>query len=512
MSDKARDQEKKDEKPARGGNEGRAEGQGTRTLRNRFGRFFNYANNPLSILGIVLATVSGLSILTFLLVEWLGHLPNPYIGIFAYLILPGVFVVGLVLIPIGMVLRRRKLNASGVSQKEQLRYPRLDFNDPALRRVATLVLVLTAVNAVIFGSSSFLAVEHMESVEFCGTTCHTLMTPEYTAYQDSPHSQVACVECHIGPGTSWFIRSKVDGLRQVWATLRDSYEKPIGTPIHTLRPARETCEECHWPAKHYADKLRVFARFDTDEENTASYSAMVLQTGGGSRELGEHGGIHWWHIYSDNKIRYYGSENRETISWVELTTADGEVRTYTREGEELPPAEMLGAEARVMDCIDCHNRPTHLLELPSKALDAALASRPELARLPYYKREAMAAIEGEYPTRVEGMAEVTKRVEAYYSESYPDIWQERRSTVEKAAEVAGTIYGRSVFPEMSTNWETHRNNIGHEDSPGCFRCHDEELATADGEHVITFDCETCHTFLVEDSESPVDFGALAYDG
>lgn len=494
---------------------GPGDGDGGNTkvsLKSRFGRLFNYANNPLSILGIVLTTISGLSIITFLLVEWLGHLPNPYIGIFAYLILPGIFIIGLVLIPVGMLMRRRKLIASGASEAEHQRYPRLDFNDPALRRLATLVLVLTAVNAVIFGSSSFLAVEHMESVEFCGTTCHTLMTPEYTAYQDSPHSKVTCVECHIGPGTSWFIRSKVDGLRQVWATVRDSYDKPIQTPIHTLRPARETCEECHWPAKHYADKLRVFARFDTDEANTASYTAMVLQTGGGTRELGEHGGIHWWHIYSDNKIRYYGSEDRETISWVELTTADGEVRTYTREGEELPPAELIDTEARVMDCIDCHNRPTHLLEVPSNALDVALAARAELVTLPFFKREALAAIEADYPTRVEGMEEVRRRVESFYSEGYPELWQERRSSVEKGAEVASTIYGRSVFPEMSTTWETHRNHIGHEDSPGCFRCHDEELATADGDHVITIDCETCHTFLVEDSETPIDFGALAYDG
>jgi hypothetical protein len=473
------------------------------------GRLFNLANNPVTIAGIALTTMSGLLIVIFLIVNLLGGLrENPYIGMFAYVVLPAFFVVGLLAIPAGMIVRRRRLERSGSTGAELSQYPKLDFNDPRLRRAAAVFLGLTAVNAVILGSSSFLAVEHTETVAFCGETCHTVMQPEFTAYQNSPHSRVACVECHIGPGASWFVRSKLDGLRQVWHTAIDSYHRPIETPLRTLRPARETCEECHWPNKHHGDKLRVFARFRSDEDNTPMYTAMLLKTGGGSLDLGSHGGIHWWHIYSDNRIRYVADDSRQAIYWVELTTPDGEVRTYTRDGDEEIPPDRIDREARIMDCIDCHNRPTHLFQVPSKAVDALLESSPELTDLPYYKRESVNAIEGDYPTHPEGVRTVTDAVASFYRQQYPDVWTERRDLVERGAEAAGRIYGRTVFPAMDTDWETHSNDIGHEDFPGCWRCHDDEMATADGEHVIPLDCDNCHVFLVEDSPEPPDLAAL----
>ncbi len=474
-------------------------------LHRFFGPAFNYANNPASIFGIVIATVSGLSIAAFLAMELAGSVRNPYVGIFAYFILPSILVAGLLLIPAGMALRRRRLVRRGVSEADRGRYPRLDFNDPRWRRLGIVVISLTAVNALIFGITSLMAVEHMESAEFCGTTCHNLMTPEYTSYQDSPHSRVACVECHIGPGASHFVRSKVDGLRQLWKTTRGTYERPVPTPVHNLRPASETCEHCHWPAKHYGDKIRTFARFDDDEANTPSYTVMVLPVGGGRRDLGRHGGIHWWHT-GDNRIRYLSDGQRQEISWVELTTPGGEVRVYTRDGEQ-PPAEAL-AGARTMDCVDCHNRPTHLMAVPSAALDEALEARPEVAALPFYKRRASEAVASGYATHAEGVAAVREAMLGFYRESYPEIWSERRQAVESGADVAARVYARSFFPEMETDWQTHPNNIGHEDFPGCFRCHDEELATADGEHVISLDCESCHTFLVEGGEAPPDLGAL----
>lgn len=475
------------------------------------GRYFNYANNTISLVGIVITTVSGLSIVVFLVMEAAGNLRNPYVGIFAYILLPMIFLLGLLLIPFGMWRRRRQLVAAGVSKEQRWRYPRLDFNDPHLRRISTVVLLLTAVNALIFGITSLMAVEHMESVEFCGTTCHSLMQPEYTSYQESPHSRVACVECHIGPGASFFVRSKLDGLRQVWHTLRDTYDRPIHSPLLTLRPARETCEQCHWPEKHYGDKIHVFARFRSDEANTPSYTAMLLRTGGGSLDAGNHSGIHWWHINSDNQIRYVSDPTHQEMRWVELVTPDGEVRTYTRDGED-PPAAEFEAEAQLMDCIDCHNRPTHLLETPSNALDQLLQRRPDLVQLPYFKKQALAAIKAEYPTHDEGMAGVRDALLSFYRESYPELVNGADGPVELAAEEAAKVYGRSVFPEMQTSWETHANNIGHEDFPGCFRCHDEELATADGEHVISMDCETCHAFLIEDSPTPPDLGTLSSEG
>ena len=469
-----------------------------------FGRIFNYANNALTIAGVVLTTISGLLIIVFLSAQLWGGLDNPYIGLFAYVVLPMIFVLGLIEIPIGMWRRRRKLIKEGASEEELSDFPRLDFNQPEMRRVATIVLVMTALNAVILGAASFFAVEEMETVEFCGETCHTVMQPEFTAYQDSPHSRVACVDCHIGPGASWFVRSKLDGLRQVWRTAVNTYDRPISSPIHTLRPARETCEQCHWPNKHHGDKLRIFSRYKTDEANTPSYTAMLLRTGGGSLDIGRAGGIHWWHIYSDNRIRYLGDESREDIYWVELTTPDGAVRTYTRDGDE-PTSEEIEATARIMDCVDCHNRPTHTFHVPSKGMDWVIDTHPELRDLPYYKKQAVKAIGGEYESHSAGMAAVRDALTDYYSTEFPELAAEEAELVAKGADLAAQAYGKTVFPAMGTNWETHPNHIGHDDFPGCMRCHDDEMSTADGEYTIPMDCETCHIFLLEDSQEYPEF-------
>lgn len=482
----------------------------SRDRKARLGRYFNYANNGITIAGIVLTTLSALLIVTFMIVELSGGLKHdPYIGLFAYVALPVVFMIGLVEIPLGMWRRRRKLIRQGATEEELSNYPRLDFNDPRLRRIGVMIISLTVINAVILGSTSFMAVEKMESVEFCGETCHTVMQPENTAYQNSPHSRVACVECHIGPGASWFVKSKIDGLRQVWHTALGTYSRPIHTPLKNLRPARETCEHCHWPTKHHGDKLRNFTRFDTDEFNTPSYTTLLVKTGGGLVSTGQHGGIHWWHIYSDNKIRFVtGDERKEEILWVELTTPTGEIRTYTRDGQEIPGPAVLESQARVMDCMDCHNRPTHLFQTPAKALDAELESYPRFRDLPFFKKTALVALTADYETRAGGMAAVSAAVTDYYTSNHPELWGADQTLIAQAAEAASQAYGRNTFPEMETDWQSHPNHIGHDDFDGCMRCHDGEMMTPDEEHYIPMDCDTCHVFLADESPTPLDFSAL----
>ncbi|MCP4591260.1 MAG: cytochrome C [bacterium] len=474
-----------------------------------FGLIANYATNPVTVAGAVLTTISAIIILIFVVADSFGALPNPYLGIVGYVIMPGLFVLGLLAIPVGILVRRKRLRASDASAEEIGRYPRLDFNDPHLRRVVTIVLVLTAANAVILGSSSYLALHHMDGVEFCGLTCHIVMQPEYVAYQQSPHSRVDCVKCHIGPGASLFVRSKLDGMKQVWSTTFDRFDRPLKTPLRDLRPARETCEQCHWPAKHYGDKVRVFARFGTDERNTPGYTSMVLKTGGGSLDTGRHGGIHWWHIYSDNRIRYIASDlRRQEIVWVELTTSEGETRTFTRTGSESLSAQEITDQARTLDCIDCHNRPTHHFESPPKAVDELLVNNPDFVELPYFKRFAVAAIDGEYPSNAEGRAAVGEAVLSYYRESHPDLLASRGDLISRAAAGAASVYARTTFPEMNTGWQTHANNIGHDDFPGCWRCHDDEMETSDGKHVIPQDCENCHIFLADDVPDQPDLGQM----
>jgi len=468
--------------------------------RGQIARLFNFANNAFSISGVVLTTLSGLLLVIFIAMQAFGGLRNPYVGIFAYMILPAIFIFGLLLIPIGMWRRRRRLIAAGATEEEMETFPRLDFNDPALRRVMWLIIVLTAINGTILGSSSYFAVHEMETVSFCGTTCHTVMQPEYTAYQESPHSRVACVDCHIGPGASWFVRSKLDGLRQVWHTLLSDYPRPIMTPLRTLRPARETCEQCHWPTKHHGDKLVTLAEFAEDEANTPSYSVMLLKTGGGSLDAGQHGGIHWWHIEADNRIRYFASDaRRQEIAWVELRLPDGTIRTYSRKDAELPPPEEIQARARVMDCIDCHNRPTHRFPNPDKAMDEVLQNHPDLRSLPYFKKIAVKAIKGKYETHQKGMEAVREAILSAYRDGGDPGPVADPALVPGAADRAAEVYGSLVFPQMDTNWATHPINIGHMDFPGCWRCHDDEMQTEDGKHVIPQDCETCHVFIVEDS-------------
>jgi hypothetical protein len=477
------------------------------TWRSRLGKLFNYANNITSILGIVLTTVSAILIIVFTLTDLVVKFKNPYLPVFTFMVLPAFFVLGLLLIPIGMWLRRKRLMQAGLTGEQLERFPRLDFNQPEVRRVGVIVLVLTVINAIIFGVSSYMAVSYMDTVAFCGTTCHTVMLPEYTAYQQSPHARVECVQCHIGPGASWFVRTKLDGLRQVWKTVWDIYPTPIKTPVESLRPARATCEGCHWPARHYGDKLRVFARFATDEKNTPSYNVQLLKTGGGSLDLGQHGGIHWWHIYADNRIRYVADQTRQKMQWVELTTPDGKTYVFTPDGKGKTPADV-DQTARTMDCVDCHNRPTHLFQVPAKALDQVLENFPDLQTLPYYKKQALKAIKGSYPTHAAGMAAVGEGILTYYRDTYPDVARDKAALVARGADEAARVYSRSVFPEMKTNWETHPNNIGHDDFPGCFRCHDGTFSTADGSKTIPPDCETCHVFLVEDSPTKPDLASL----
>jgi nitrate/TMAO reductase-like tetraheme cytochrome c subunit len=474
-------------------------------------RLANDARNPLTVLGFGLTTLSGIALVVFLILESIGVIDNPYVGLLGLAFLPVVFVTGLVTMPVGILFRRRKLRKSGASPEAYLAYPKLDFNDPHIRRVALVILFLTVVNAIVLSTSTAAALSFMDSPKFCGTVCHTVMRPEYTAYQNSPHSRVKCVQCHIGPGASFAVRSKFDGLRQVWKVLLGNYARPIASPVHTLRPARDTCEGCHWPAKHYGDKLRLIGRFAEDEKNTASFTALLLKTGGGAVNAGQqHGGIHWWHIYADNRIRYLATDaRRQEMAWVELTTPDGKRTEFVRDGVQAPSPEGIRTAARLMDCIDCHNRPTHLFETPAKEVDSVLQRQAELRALPFFKRETVKAASVAYTTHDQGIAAVRTAITNFYTAAYPKLAADQGALVAHGAEEAARVYDRTVFPEMNTSAKTHPTNIGHDDSPGCFRCHDGNMKDVKSGQVIPNDCDTCHGILVDGSPTEPDLTKLS---
>jgi hypothetical protein len=451
--------------------------------------------NPVSLAGAVLTTSAALTMVAFWALEVLHGAPiHPYAGIVLFLVLPGVFVGGLLLIPIGLVWRRRRLRAQKALPGE---YPRIDLNRPGLRRAAGLVATATLLNVAILGAATYRGVEYMDSTQFCGLTCHKVMAPEYAAFVDSPHSRVGCVQCHIGPGASWFVRSKLSGARQVYAVAAGTYSRPIPSPVRELRPARETCETCHWPSKFHGDKLLVKTKYAEDEANTPSSSVLMLRIGG-QGPLGA-AGIHGRHLDATERIQYLATDDkRQVIPRVRYRDDGGRVVEYAT--DDAPPADGTG-EWRSMDCMDCHNRPTHAFDLPERAVDRALADGRIRPDLPFVRREAVRLLRVDYPDREAAARAIAQGLTAFYQDGYGALHRERRPDVDAAVAAVQAIYLRNVFPDMKLGWGTYVNNVGHDDFPGCFRCHDDQHKAADG-RVITQDCSACHAVLAMEETDP----------
>ena len=278
--------------------------------------------NPISLAGVALAIVSIANIFLFVLIDAIAIKPSPYVGILAYMVSPAFLVLGLVLIGAGMLLERRKHAAPTAF------YPRIDLNDPTQRSAVISFVTFLVVFAVVSAAGSYKAYEFTESTAFCGQLCHTVMSPEYTAYQLSPHARVACAECHVGAGATWFVKSKLSGSRQVFATIFHTFPRPIPTPVKNLRPAQETCEQCHWPKKFYGGQLKVFSHYSNDEKNTFHQVRMLIKTGGGDPATGAPEGIHW-HMNIGNKIDYVAAdEKRQVIPYIHVEDQQGRVTEY----------------------------------------------------------------------------------------------------------------------------------------------------------------------------------------
>jgi nitrate/TMAO reductase-like tetraheme cytochrome c subunit len=456
-------------------------------------KFLNIiTSNPVSLVGTTLAATSAALIVILLVVEIGGEHDNPYVGILSFIALPGVFVAGLALIPLGVWRDRRRRRRAGEGAAA---FPVIDLNVNKTRRIVMTVVVLTIVNLMILAGATYKAVEFMDSTEFCGLVCHSVMKPEYTAFSRSPHARVSCASCHIGPGADWFVKSKLSGAWQVISVNLDLYERPIPTPIHNLRPARETCEQCHWPTKFVGDRLRVRTHYLDDEENTEVKTVVLLRVGG--LQGRESHGIHW-HVDPANQVRYRSDESREIISDVELTLQDGTVKTYVLDG--AADGE-ISSEWRTMDCVDCHNRPTHIYRVPEQEVDTAIEDGSIPRSLPYVRREAVRALRGEYASQDEAQEGIAAAMRAFYEENHPEIALARREEIDKVGRILGDLYSYNVFPSMNLEWGTYPDHLGHVNFPGCFRCHDDEHATADGE-VISQDCDTCHTLLAMEETDP----------
>jgi NapC/NirT cytochrome c family protein len=453
----------------------------------------------LSIFGAIIVTTTIGADAMLILGELLIFESNPYIGIVAYVIFPGAAAFGLTLIPIGMLIRMRKLRRQ----------------DPVGRLVRHLsrphvlrfILTLTMVNLVVFAFVGYRSFHVMESPEFCGEVCHEVMIPEFTVYKRSAHAEVACVECHIGSGVGWFIKSKLDGTRQLAGVVLGNYSRPIETPIHNMRPARDVCEVCHRPESLRANRIKVIEQFESDEDNTRTFTVLNLRLGSVGGQGSDARGIHW-HASRDHEIRYWATDRRrENIVRVELTEADGSTRVWTRPGTDADEAghepESTHESVRVMDCIDCHNRPTHVYLPPDQALDEAMSDGRIDATIPWIRSMAEVVLTRDYETRdlaMEGIAELPD----LYRQRYPEYGVEYEDAILSVVPVLQDIHRTFVYPSMKIGWNTYPSLIGHPtaETAGCFRCHDGVLVDPNGKQ-ISNDCRSCHFVLADKDQDPM---------
>jgi hypothetical protein len=453
--------------------------------------------NTISIAGAAITIVVGVTLISFLMVMATMHDESPYLGIFVYMVLPAFLLLGLILIPVGMLRKRRRIRRHLEDLPPQ--WPQLDLNRPTHRNAFMLVLVITGLFSIISVVGGYQAYHFTESVEFCGTTCHTVMKPEYVAYGNSPHARVSCAECHVGAGAGWYAKSKLSGAYQVYATAVNKYPRPIPTPIHNLRPAQETCEQCHWPSKFFGAQQRQFNHYMYDDSTTHWPINMLIKVGGGDPKTGQTAGIHW-HMNIGASVEYIArDEKRQDIPWIRITDhTTGRVTVYQDEESPLSKEEVAAGTVRTMDCMDCHNRPSHRFRPPDYVIDQAILTGRIDQTLPEVKRIAVEAMLGEYATEDEAMKGIAASISAAYRDDYPEVLRDRRVAVDAAINATQLQYSQNIFPEMKVKWEGYPDNIGHFIFPGCMRCHDGKKKSEDG-WTITRECTSCHVILRQGS-------------
>ncbi len=459
------------------------------------------ARHWLSLVGAILAVSAVLVLLMLIVMQFTGFEGGPYLGLLTYVALPMLFLLGLLMIPLG-AWRHRKIEARARAHHEAVppALPVIDLNNDRTRGIVMASVAIGLVSTVILAAATYKAVHVMETVAFCGTVCHTVMQPEHVAFQRSSHSNLTCADCHIGSGADWFVKSKISGSWQLVSVALNLYPTPIATPVHDLRPARDTCEQCHWPTKHVGDKLDIRTYYADDEANTETKTVMLLKVGG--QQAGVSSGIHW-HVDRGVQVRYLSDPSRQEIYDVELTTPDGKTKMFKTEAKPEGPVEW-----RTMDCVDCHNRPAHTFQPASREVNAAIADGRIDKSLPFAKREALRVLtEGNYDSHEAARAGIATAFADFYRTHHAEVAAAKATEIAAAGKALGDIYSWNVFPKMKVTWGTYVNHIGHEESPGCFRCHDKKHVADDGSK-IGAGCKTCHTLLADGEEDPEILQAL----
>ena len=452
-------------------------------------------SNKISILGVAITTVSAIIIIMAIILNMVHVEFSPYQNLIVFGFFTFLFVMGLVMIPIGAWFWRRKKT----QEQQAAEAVKIDFGNPAHVRGAVFFLVMTFLNVIIFSVVFYKVYHFTESNTFCGKVCHTVMNPEFTAHGRSPHSRVKCADCHIGSGAQWFVKAKISGIWQVIAVLTNSYTKPIPSPVEDLRPARDTCEQCHWPQVFHGKRLKIYERLDdkvTIDDPTVT--AVAINIGGENKKTGRYEGIHW-HVGDQNTVEYLASDKkRMKIGKIRVTDGKSKkVTEYVNDKVEAPKGK---SDWRIMDCIDCHNRPTHVYDIPEDAVDKEIFHQNIVGTLPNIRKLAIDTVKGEYKSHEDAEKRILEIFKNYYEKNHKALAEVKKKDIEKSAATVTTIYKNNVFPAMNVKFGTYPNHIGHRDAgAGCFRCHDDEHKSKDGK-VIAQDCDQCHSIIIESTK------------
>jgi nitrate/TMAO reductase-like tetraheme cytochrome c subunit len=430
------------------------------------------ARNPISVFGAWLTTLSAFAFIAYYFAESLGLFASPYSGLFGFVALPGLFVLGLLLIPIGMwrEARRRRRGLAA------WRWPAVDLGQSRTRQVVVAVGVLTIINFAIVAVAGLGAVHYMETDAFCGQVCHVPMRPEFTAHQIAPHAEVNCVQCHVSPGAAGMVRAKMNGTRQMFHLLANSFPRPIpSSPAHNIPDAADTCERCHSPEYPVRDITKTTYEYDNDEANSETVTTYKHFTE-----------KNHWHTRGGRVVEYIATdEKRTTIPYVKVTERNGQVTEYFGEDVTAVPS----GERRRMDCLDCHSRPAHRFAASAElAVDEAIGAGRVARSLPFVRKEMVAALKASYSDE----AAAESGIRARMAEAFKSADAAAKPEVDRAIAESLRLYRANVFPEMNVTWGTYVSQIGHSETDGCFRCHDDEHKTRDGARIVSQGCKVCH--------------------
>src|SRR5687768_1002429 len=414
--------------------------------------------NYISFVGGAIVIASLVSVILLFLIEITASAENPYIGILTYIIFPSILIFGLVVVTIGVMVERRRRHRA--APDAILRYPKLDLNEPHARHAFLTFLVVTFffVSASAFGA--YRAFEYTESVGFCGETCHSVMKPEHTSYLAGAHARVRCVDCHVGSGASWYARSKISGAYQLYSVTFNKYSRPITTPVHNLRPAPDTCEQCHWPEKFFGAQMKVFNHYAYDEKNSARQIRMLLNVGGGSPTTGSVTGIHW-HMNIANEVTYISTDaQRQVIPWIKIKDRQGNVTEYYDRNRPLTSEQIATSEQRRMDCVDCHNRPAHVYLPPDVAVDQSFAAGKLDTSIPYLKRQAIEALNKSYSTEDEAVRTIASSLDSFSRTHYGSVYPDTGASLSGQPEDIHPISTPSLVPAITTIRQMRANCTG----------------------------------------------------